>query len=239
MTGFREKKKRQRQERIFAAAIELINEKGFSNTRMTEISERAELAVGTLYNYYSSKNDLLVAIMEQKWEEILNRHARRIVRSTQKGTDALETLLEILSPLVDEMFIIPKRSWYELLMAMFSSRHYIERGYRMDMEAVAGLVSILVKLQKRGLLRDDIDPEQAAYTVYSVLTFQFLFYLYYPDLERRQLHAGIREQLRIVIEGMDPERAREDKQTAARSAAGLFGSGAPPEKGTGIKEENE
>jgi AcrR family transcriptional regulator len=211
MTGLREKKKRERQERIFSAAIELINEKGFSETRMAEISERAELAVGTLYNYYPSKNDLLVAIMEQQWEEILERHRRRIVKSTLRGSSARRIIMEIIGPLIDEMFIIPKQSWYELLMAMFSSRQYIERGYQMDMEAVSGLTAVLGKLQKRGLLRSDVEPGEAAYTLYSLLTFQFLAYLFYEHMEREQLHASIDERLRIAIEGLGPVRD-EDKE---------------------------
>ncbi len=207
MTGLREKKKRERQKRIFAAAIELTNEQGFGAARMAEIAARADLAVGTLYNYYPSKNDLFVAILERKWEEIMRQHRRRIVRITVEGTDPGDILRRILIPLVEELFILPKQSWYELLMAMFSSRQYIERGYQMDMEAVADLSAVIRKLQKRGLLREDIEVGQAAFSIYSVLTFQFLAYLFYPRMDRRQLYDSIDGQLKIVIEGLAAEAA--------------------------------
>ena len=218
MTGLREKKKRERQERIFSAAIELTNEQGFGAARMAEIAARADLAVGTLYNYYPSKNDLFVAILERTWEEIMQQHRRRIVRMTAEGTDPGEILRRIVSPLVEELFILPKQSWYELLMAMFSSRQYIERGYQMDMEAVADLSAVMRKLQKRGILRKDIEVGQAAYSIYSVLAFQFLAYLFYPGMDRQELHDSIAEQLKIVIEGLgtdaatEPPYSKEEKQ---------------------------
>ncbi len=51
-------------EQIRNAAVEVISNKGFHNTRMQDIADKAELAVGTLYNYFSSKNEVLEYIFE-------------------------------------------------------------------------------------------------------------------------------------------------------------------------------
>lgn len=48
------------------AAAEVISIKGFHNTRMQEIADKAELAVGTLYNYFSSKNEILEYIFKME-----------------------------------------------------------------------------------------------------------------------------------------------------------------------------
>lgn len=48
---------------ILKAAIELISEKGYYNTSTSEIAKRAGVAEGTIFRHYSTKKDLLVAIV--------------------------------------------------------------------------------------------------------------------------------------------------------------------------------
>jgi TetR/AcrR family fatty acid metabolism transcriptional regulator len=50
--------------RIRKAAIEVIAEEGFFNTRMQDVADRAQLAVGTIYNYFSSKDEVLSYIFK-------------------------------------------------------------------------------------------------------------------------------------------------------------------------------
>ena len=46
--------------KIDTAAIELINEVGMENLKIRDICERADISIGTFYNYYKNKNDLPV-----------------------------------------------------------------------------------------------------------------------------------------------------------------------------------
>lgn len=55
------------EDRIFLSAKELFYEKGYEQVNMKEISARADIAVGTLYNYYSNKNQLYFLILENSW----------------------------------------------------------------------------------------------------------------------------------------------------------------------------
>jgi TetR/AcrR family transcriptional regulator len=53
---------RHRQE-ILKVALKLFSEKGFHNVSMHEIAEKSEFAVGTLYKFFSNKEDLYKALM--------------------------------------------------------------------------------------------------------------------------------------------------------------------------------
>lgn len=53
----------EKQRKILEASIELIAEKGFANTSTAEIAKRAGVSVGTLFNYYKTKETLLLAIV--------------------------------------------------------------------------------------------------------------------------------------------------------------------------------
>lgn len=50
---------------IMDASIDIIAEKGFKNTTTKEIAARADMAEGTLYNYFKNKDDILIGITER------------------------------------------------------------------------------------------------------------------------------------------------------------------------------
>jgi len=55
----------QRQEQILDAALQVFSRLGFDRATIPEIASEAGVAVGTIYNYYESKRDLLVAIAKK------------------------------------------------------------------------------------------------------------------------------------------------------------------------------
>jgi len=50
---------------IMNAAVDIISLKGFKSTTTKEIAEKAEMAEGTLYNYFKNKDDILMSIAER------------------------------------------------------------------------------------------------------------------------------------------------------------------------------
>lgn len=59
----RERRAAARKAQILDAAATVFAEKGFHRTRTKEIAEAADVSEGTLYNYFDSKEDLLIGIM--------------------------------------------------------------------------------------------------------------------------------------------------------------------------------
>lgn len=49
-------------QRIYTSAIELMEENGFGNFTIEDISKRANVSVGAFYHYFDSKNDILADI---------------------------------------------------------------------------------------------------------------------------------------------------------------------------------
>jgi len=71
MTGLRERQKADRTSRILAAATRLFRETGYGAIRIEDIAQAAEVSVGTLYNYFANKGDLLLAIVSMEVEEVM------------------------------------------------------------------------------------------------------------------------------------------------------------------------
>ena len=62
-----------RARRIVETAVELAEQGGFEAVRLREVAARAEVALGTLYRHFASKEDLLVAALESEIEELVEQ----------------------------------------------------------------------------------------------------------------------------------------------------------------------
>lgn len=56
---------------ILEAAEEVFAEDGFHAARMKDIADRARIAVGTIYNHFAEKDDVLYALIEERTAEML------------------------------------------------------------------------------------------------------------------------------------------------------------------------
>jgi AcrR family transcriptional regulator len=65
--------------RILAAASAAFAERGIE-TQMDDVAARAGLGVGTLYRHFATKEALMVALLERKFEQILEVTRRGIAR---------------------------------------------------------------------------------------------------------------------------------------------------------------
>jgi AcrR family transcriptional regulator len=79
--------------KLIQATIECIREHGYSATRTSEIAERAGLTRGALQHHFSTKPDLLLAVVASVSEEILE-HLRLAERKKGSLRERVETTLQ-------------------------------------------------------------------------------------------------------------------------------------------------
>lgn len=92
--GIQERKEREREQRreeILNAAQKIFFEKGLQSATMDEIAEAAELSKGTLYLYYSSKEDLYLAVM-MRGLDILHEMFVKSISDASSTMDAIRQL---------------------------------------------------------------------------------------------------------------------------------------------------
>jgi len=82
-----------KRERIIAAAAGLFGDKGYHDTTTAEIAESAGVAAGTIYIYFSSKEELLVAV----FEEFLGKHMERLREGVQREKTPRDKLMRLLN----------------------------------------------------------------------------------------------------------------------------------------------
>ena len=77
MTGTRAAETAARKERLIAAATTLAAEGGYDAVQMRDVAARAEVALGTLYRHYASKDQLLLAAMALQATTLRERLVQR------------------------------------------------------------------------------------------------------------------------------------------------------------------
>lgn len=67
--------RRQRRNRtaLIEAARDIMSEKGVDSATMLEIAERADVGAGTVYNYFKSKDELAIAVLEDLMHDLALR----------------------------------------------------------------------------------------------------------------------------------------------------------------------
>ena len=78
-----DRRKRRNRQALIEAGYEVMAGKGIDAATMSEIAERADVGAGTVYNYFASKDELAMCVMEQ----VMDRLAQRIEAVTNSFSD--------------------------------------------------------------------------------------------------------------------------------------------------------
>jgi AcrR family transcriptional regulator len=81
-----------RRKEIFHASVHLFLSKGFNETSMREIAEAAGIGKSTLYDYFPSKDDILLSVVEDELQTLTDQ-MREIGK---QDTGALEKLRKMM-----------------------------------------------------------------------------------------------------------------------------------------------
>jgi AcrR family transcriptional regulator len=156
--GLRAKHKADRTERIIQVASDMFRDLGFDAVRMEAVAALAEVAAGTVYNYFPTKGDLLVAIVSREVEEVLAAGETTV---QNPPPDVVRALSQLVHGYYDHSLHYLSKDMWRAAMAMTlqspdspSSQHYMALDARLRGQVVA----LLAALQTRGHARAALDP---------------------------------------------------------------------------------
>jgi len=148
----RERKKANVRAHILATAIRLFSARGLENTTVEQVAEVADVGKGTIYNYFSTKEDIVVAFMAGLEE--------RVQAKMSTFAAAKAPLDEILAEFVRFQLRLkrPYHKFVRVFMAqMFGQTdHFLPYLVEMQKAIDPPLEALFCSLQRRGLLRKDV-----------------------------------------------------------------------------------
>ncbi len=182
--GLRKKKKFQARQKILLAAAQQFKFKGFANTSIADIMQTANLGVGTFYNYFRSKEDVLLTLAKNLCEGV-EKNILSTEKSNLSSTELLEQCCISTAKLIDEnRFILP--------LFICASDHSdkpeqisesLSPGFRDLFE------KIILRGQERGEFRDDVPKNIISEMIHSI----------YQTTAFSKLEISFQENIRLKV----------------------------------------
>ena len=202
MVGLREKKKKETRKKIISAAKELLLDKGYNEATMEEISERAEIGVGTLYNYFKSKAEIFVRIMSD--ELLIDSDDSEELEIDLEQT-AARLVMDYLRKYASKLRFFSKKLWRELFAATFGStgsNNLMLKGImNIDFQFIAKMEGVLRVAKDNNILPESFDCHQGAINIYSIVITQTILYVYQEEISFDDFTASIEVQVNFLFEG--------------------------------------
>lgn len=148
---------RDKRDRIIEAAIMVFHEHGYERARISDITDSLGIAKGTLYLYFQSKKELLLACLV---------YANELIGDLEEGLEVRGG--DFFSNLSERLRRVDEYSWFTPLVDLARvSEHspdpeVSEKAREFSRFGVTRLMRDLVKAMQDGRIRD-IDPELAVW----------------------------------------------------------------------------
>jgi AcrR family transcriptional regulator len=134
-----------RRERVIRAALELAAEGGYDAVQMRDVASRGEVALGTIYRYFTSKDALLLAVMVQ-W---LGDLEQRVTRNPPAGATTVDRIMDVLGRAVRSMDREPR-----LTRAVIAA---MTAGDPASVDAIGDVTAAMARIMEVAF-PDDVDP---------------------------------------------------------------------------------
>jgi len=157
-----------RRQEILAAAECLFSRNGFFKTSMAEIASAAQFAMGTVYRFFKSKEEIYISIVEAKVEELAGLLDQEIAKA-KTASEKINAFIQVKLDYADR-----NRDFFRIYVSEWSGYEWTiksafgERVWKLYMAQV-DLVADLVRQGIRCREFRKIDPKDAAFALHGML----------------------------------------------------------------------
>lgn len=167
----RTKPTEQRRAEILQAALGLFSSKGFHETTMEEVAQAAEVAKGTIYLYFASKEHLLLALKKDFMQGLTDDVTAKVVDAVEsleagKELDYRDIIDDILDTLVD--YHTTHRAAVEVVVRQSPAPDLVRDTLELEREYL-GLITTAFRTGAEYGLVEIEDPEMMAHLVHAAI----------------------------------------------------------------------
>ena len=201
----RERRKESRPGELLAAALELFVERGFTATRLEDVAARAGVSKGTLYLYYSGKDELFKAVVRGGILPAISKAEALIGEFTGRASELLRAVVSGMWKNVGDSLLsgIPK-----LIIA--ESRNFPELARFYHDEVILRGFAVMSAILKRGIeqgefRRLDVDPTARAMMGPLLLLMLWRHSFQFHEREPMDAQRYLDSYINLVVEGLRPK----------------------------------
>ena len=187
-------------ERLFRAALGLFAKKGFAETTVEDITNAADVGKGTFFNYFPSKDHILLAFGEMQLDKL-----QSAVEEARQTAKPMSQFLRSISARMTEEPTRNPAIIRAVLLAYLSSTPVREAMIDLQ-ERVLALHSEMIQLgQQRGEVRDDVPAIEIAQVFRQAIFGTLLIWSLYGD---GSLLPRIEAAFEVLWKGLEPRNPR-------------------------------
>jgi|AntAceMinimDraft_17_1070374.scaffolds.fasta_scaffold15637_3 TetR/AcrR family fatty acid metabolism transcriptional regulator len=195
----------EKQDLIRQAAIRAFSHKGFYNTRAEEIAREAGIAVGTIYNYFASKEEILLSIFKEEFEQRMQVF-RDLLGSNLPIPDKIDKILQ------DHFSRLNEHG--DLAALLIQERFNPGPGFRTKLLGLyKGMIARIEELIQEGIDKNwvrECHPRIIAYALLGVVESLSVYALTYPEEAKQGILADAPAELADLIwNGLHKEGTNE------------------------------
>lgn len=188
MTGLRERQKADRTRRILEAASTLFRAQGYDAVRIEDIAAAADVSSGTCYNYFSTKGDILLAIVSMEVEEVID--AGRAVVADPPGDVAVALDRLIRNYYDHSLLYLTKELWRRAVALSVEAPDtpFSQRYLALDTRLTEQVSDLVAALQARRLVRGDLAAPVLGGIIFAQLNQAFIEFVKAEAMPLDDLH---------------------------------------------------
>ena len=198
--SLRQLKKEKTTKAILAAASARFAADGIETAKMELIAADAEVSVGTLYNYFGSKQSLLIALFEDEIGEMLEAGGEAV----SEDIEPLAAVTHLFKAYLEVMVAIDTDLLREVLRFSLGGGEAFEELARLDGQMLTQLAGVLTTHKESGRLSAETSIDDAVFVLYSVLITELLMHLSLDNFTQEDLVSGVLRRVELVFNGINP-----------------------------------
>ena len=194
---------------ILDAAIKVFAEKGYHACRTRDITREAGVGYGSLYHYFTSKDEVLYSIFRERWSFFLNH----IDRVNQTKLEPIEKLLSIFGYVFKSYQKAPNAMRVLVTEVPLLRQLYTEENLALYFDRFhIAVADIIREGQSKGIFRENISPQLAAIMVQGTIDMMVRQHINNPHLPKVFSVEDAKEQFVNILEyGLLKEKDGQDK----------------------------
>jgi AcrR family transcriptional regulator len=199
MAGLRAKQKADRHRRIVEAAARLFRTSGYDAVKMEAIATAADVSIGTIYNYYQNKGDLLVAIVAMEVHQVLAAGQKVVAKPPANVERAVSKLIAIY--MEHSLVYLSKEMWRQAMAITIQqpdSPSGIAYG-ELDQALTRQTCHLIEKLQALNLVHAEIDARSVGEMIFNCANMMFTIFVKNESMTVAVLLAQIRRQNHALV----------------------------------------
>jgi len=183
-------------ERLFRAALDLFAKQGFAETTVEDITNAADVGKGTFFNYFPSKDHILLAFAEMQLAKL-----RLAVEEARRTSQPMPQFMRSLAALMTQEPVRNHDIIRVLLLAFLSNSQVREAMLDLQARVLAFHTEMIQLGQGRGEIRDDLPAAEIALVFRQTIFGTLLIWSLYGDAS---LQSRMDSAFEIIWSGLSP-----------------------------------